>query len=411
MRKTWTPAELTQLQTLKSTGASAREMAEILGRTIKAVQVQLERIPVVEQTPQERAGIEYWKDKATQLQRRIDDSTKQETATGILVEQVRELAPVAYAPAPFIEIQHKRGESSPQTAMLMLSDTHVGALVRPEQTLDFGGYNFDIFRRRLKRLENSVASILTDHTSTAVEELVVPLLGDCIDGALQHSAECGQVNPLFNQFYGAGHAIAQFLRNLSTMVPSIRVHTCVGNHPRWGTQKKMPTKNRFSNLDFFLYAYIEALLVEQPRIKFHLNQQPFAEFGVYNWRFLAAHGDHLRGGDKALGIPAHAIGRNISAAAQLRLKAQKPGINYYLLGHLHRPMELPHAGGEILVNGGFIGVDEYGTMENFTACDPMQKFFFVHPKHGRAACYSLNLKFADAMGPAPYSIPGNFSLQ
>lgn len=345
------------------------------------------------------------------MQRQIDEQSKHITATSILVDQVKELAPTSYSPAPILPVRKKHTGTSPQTAVLMLSDTHVGACNKPEQTLNFGDYDFGIFLRRLKRLENSVCSILTDHTTTEIEELVVPMLGDMIDGALQHAAECGQVNPLFNQFYGAGHAIAQFLRNLSQMVPVIRVYTCVGNHPRWGTQKKMPTKNRFSNLDHFLYAYIQALLADNKRVRFHLNQQPFAEFQIYNWRFLAAHGDHLKGGDAAFGIPAHALGRSVSAAAQLRLKEQRPGINYYLLGHLHRPIELPHAAGDVLINGGFPGYDEYGTMSSFTACDPMQKFFFVHPKHGRAACYPLNLKFAEVGGPNPYTIPAGFECQ
>jgi hypothetical protein len=352
----------------------------------------------------------FWRKRALDAEAKLSKLDESKTATDILVEDVLSVAPRAYSDRPVQRVQTKRTKSSAQSAVLMFSDTHVGAKVRAEQTLGFGEYSFDIFRRRLKRLEDSVASILNDHTTTGITELVIPMIGDMIDGALQHAAECGQVNPLFSQFYGAGHAISQFFLNLSEMVPSIRVYTCVGNHPRWGTQKKMPTKNRFSNLDQFLYAYIEALLRDNPRIHFHMNQQPFAEFQVQGFNFLAAHGDHLRGGDKALGIPAHAIGRNVSASAQLRIVSKRPGVNYYLLGHLHRPMELPHSGGEVLINGGFPGVDEYGMTESFVACAPMQKFFFVHPKHGRAACYSLNLQYADKTGEAPYDIPNTFPI-
>jgi hypothetical protein len=138
----------------------------------------------------------------------------------------------------FQQASVKRGKSSPQSAVLMFSDTHVGAKVRAEQTLGFGEYSFDTFLRRLKRLEDSVGSILRDHTTTTISEMVIPMMGDMIDGALQHAAECGQVNTLFSQFYGAGHAISQFFLNLSEMVPLVKVHTCVGNHPRWGTQKE-----------------------------------------------------------------------------------------------------------------------------------------------------------------------------
>lgn len=395
---------------MKETGRSAGQIAQKLNRSVRAVDGKIDSLRLRQPHTVENDREQFWRKRALDAEAQIAKLNAVKTATDILVEDVRSVAPIAYVPRAQTRPQVKRGASSAQSAVLMFSDTHVGAKVRAEQTLGFGEYSFDTFLRRLKRLEDSVVSILKDHTTTTISELVIPMLGDQIDGALQHAAECGQVNPLFNQFYGAGHAISQFLLNLSEMVPSVRIYTCVGNHPRWGTQKKMPTKNRFSNLDMFLYAYIEALLHDNPRIQFHLNQQPFAEFQVQGFNFLAAHGDHLRGGDKALGIPAHAIGRNVSASAQLRLISKRPGINYYLLGHLHRPMELPHSGGEILVNGGFPGIDEYALSENFVSSAPMQKMFFVHPRHGRAACYSLNLQYTKRDGPAPYDIPNTFPI-
>jgi hypothetical protein len=403
----WTQQELTELRKLKAEKIPHKEIAIRLKRSRTAVDRQVDRLD--DQTPLDSRE-KYWKDRCTDAETKLAKGKETETATDILVEQIKDIAPKAYSTIFPCRVVTKRGKSSPQSAVLMFSDTHVGAKVRAEQTLGFGEYSFDTFLRRLKRLEDSVGSILRDHTTTTISEMVIPMMGDMIDGALQHAAECGQVNTLFSQFYGAGHAISQFFLNLSEMVPLVKVHTCVGNHPRWGTQKKMPTKNRFSNLDQFLYAYVEALLHDNPRIQFNLTQQPFAEFDVQGWKFLAAHGDHLRGGDKALGVPSHAIGRNVSITSQLRLHYKRPGINYYLLGHMHRPMELPHTGGDILVNGGFPGLDEYGTSENFAACAPMQKFFFVHPKHGRAACYSLNLQHADKTGPAPYDIPNTFPI-
>jgi hypothetical protein len=361
----------------------------------------------VQEPPGEREL--YWKKRALVAEKDSAKAAEIRTAIDILVENVLSVAPVSYDPAPSIVRQKARGASSPQSAVLMLSDTHVGCVVTPEQTQGFGGYNFGIFLRRLKRLEDSVTSILNDHTTTDISELVIPMMGDMTDGALQHAAECGQESTLFSQFFGAGHAIAQFIRNLSALVPRIRIVTCVGNHTRWGTQRKMPTKNRFSNLDQFLYAFIQSLLRDVPTIDFQIDQQPSAEFKVQGFNFLASHGDTFRGGDKALGIPSHAIGRSISAGTQMRMKFERPGINYYLVGHFHRPIELPHSLGDIIVNGGFPGIDGYAMAESFTACDPVQKFFFVHPKHGRAAGYTLNLKFADLKGPVPYDIPNGFA--
>jgi uncharacterized protein YejL (UPF0352 family) len=382
-------------------------MARKLERSLTAVARKLDTLPV-ESSAVEDNRVDYWKARAKELSREVAKLKESRTAVDVLVEQAVELAPSSYSTSPAIAQAPTKGVSSPQSAVLLLSDTHIGAVITPEQTLGFGEYNFDVFLHRLKRLENSVISVLSDHTTTDITELVVPVLGDMIDGALTHSAEVGQVNTLFSQFYSAGHALTQFFRNLSAFVPKVRVYTCVGNHPRWGTQKRMPTKNRYSNLDQFLYAYMAALLRDNTKIEFTINQQPFAEFKVQGFNFLAAHGDHLSGGDKALGIPSHSIGRNVSAGAQIRLKCNRPGINYYALGHFHRPMELPHSLGEIIVNGAFPGIDGFALTNSFVACDPVQKFFFIHPRHGRAASYTLNLKWAKTSGPTPYDIPEEF---
>lgn len=294
--------------------------------------------------------------------------------------------------------------------MLLFSDTHVGQIVDSAQTLGFGEYNFEVFLARLKYLEESTLSIVSNHTTVAVEELIVAMLGDFLHGNLNHAVEAGQHITLFTQYYSAGHAIAQFLRNLAPRFPKLRIKTVVGNHTRWSNQKKMPTENRFSNLDMFLYALVEALTRDVKNIEWDLNMQPFALFEVQGFTFHAAHGDHWRGGDKALGIPNHAIGRELSTKAQLFAKHARQAPHYYLAGHLHRGIQLPHALGEVIVNGGFPGLDNYALAENFNPVDPMQRLMFVHPKYGRTAEYPLTLKFAKVTGKRPYEIPEAFPV-
>jgi hypothetical protein len=355
-------------------------------------------------------GADYWKAECKKLARALENERLAALRDDELFSEAKVLAPRSYDPAPPVVWPENR-EGSAQSAVLLLSDTHIGQVVHSDQTLGFGGYNFEVFLSRLKRLEQAVYSILNDHVTTPIQELVIPILGDMIHGNLAHAVEAGQRNTLFNQFYSAGHALAQFLRNLSTLAPKLRIYTAVGNHTRWGTQRKMPTDNRYSNLDSFLYAYIQALLQDLPNIEWRIDKQPFAVFEVQGWTFWCGHGDNLRGGDKALGIPAHAIGRSIGSTMGLRAKAGQPLVNFFCTGHLHRPIQLPHTLGEFLVNGGFPGVDGYGLAEGFQAYPPAQKFFLMHPRFGRAACYDLRLDFAPK-GPAPYyNLPGDFGCE
>lgn len=355
-----------------------------------------------------------WKDRYGALLKKYNVVSKQQTATEMLVEEITALAPTSYSSVPeVIRDKKRRGViNSPQSAVLLFSDTHVGAVIDPAQTGGHGLYNFDVFLNRLKYLEESVVSILEDHhlKSHPCPELVVCMLGDMLHGALGHSNEADQIYTKFEQYYGAGHAIAQFFRNLSPHFPKVRIHTAVGNHTRWDSQKKMPSVNRFSNLDMFLYAYVQALVRDIPNIEFNLNKQPVTEFEVQGFRFHGLHGDKIKGGDKSLGIPNHSIGRKISATTQLAAAAGTGAPHYYVMGHLHRSITLPHALGDVLINGGFPGVDNYALDEGFTPVKPSQRFFFVHPKFGATAGYPINLHHAADLGKRPYIIPNGFGL-
>jgi hypothetical protein len=352
----------------------------------------------------------FWRRQHAELVTKYDKLLVEKNATDRLVVQISDMAPKSYSSHPAARRSRVRGSGKPQSAVLALSDTHIGSVVQPEQTLAFGAYNFNVFLARLKYLEDSVLSIVNNHITTEVPELVITMLGDMLDGALQHSNECGQVNPLFNQFFAGAHALAQFVRNLAPHFPKIRIYDVVGNHTRYQNQRKMPTVNKHSNFDKFLYALVHSLLRDIPTIEWTLTAQPYQVFDVQGFSFFAGHGETLRGGDKALGVPNHAIGRLVSTASQLFPKNGNAAPNYYLFGHLHRPITLPHANGDIIVNGGFVGLDGFGLAEMFTPSDPMQKLFFMHPAYGKTATYDISLKFAESGSEPAYPVPMNFPI-
>jgi len=386
-----------------------RKSLGILGTERSPVRVAAKKSSIAEDLAVKDES--YWMQEHSALSKKYHKVLKEQTVVERLVERIASIAPLSYETAPAIlKGASKKRHGRSQSAVLMLSDTHIGKNTSPTQTLSFGSYNFEVFMARLKYLEESVLSITANHISTEVPELVIAMLGDMLDGQLVHSNEVGQLDPIFNQFYAGAHAIAQFLRNIAPHFPVVRIYDCVGNHPRFTNQRRMPTKNRFSNFDKFLYAMIGALVRDIPNIKWKLDAQPYQIFDVQGFTFFTAHGDSLRGGDKNLGIPNHAVGRLVSTASQMMTKYNRPAPNYYMVGHLHRDIVLPHATGSFIVNGGFPGVDEFGLAEMFTPADPSQKFFFIHPQYGRTASYDISLKFAEVTKVAPYVIPPEFKM-
>ncbi|MHC4332189.1 MAG: metallophosphoesterase [Planctomycetota bacterium] len=411
--KKWSDPEVAKLTKLLEKGTPNRQIAKSLKRSVKAVERKIEGLGLKrppEALTEEVTREHHWRDEARRLAKELKKSKKRNIATEVLVEEIQSIAPVRYSPAPKIKWP-KKSAGSAQSAVLLLSDTHIGQVVQPDQTLGFGKYDFNTFLYRLKRLETTVHSILSDHVSTEVPELVVAMLGDMLHGALNHAEEAGQRNVLFSQMYGAGHALAQFLRNLSTLVPKIRIYTTVGNHTRYANQHKMPSKNRFSNFDQFLYAYTKALTGDLKNVEWNLTQQPFAVFTVQGYKFFASHGEELRGGDKMLGVPIHAMGRRISSTCQMMASQDQKPVNYFVFGHHHKPMSIPHTMGEMLCNGCFAGLDDFSLSAGYNPIDPIQKFMLVHPKFGRAATYDLHLDLAANSGKLPYEIPVDFPVE
>lgn len=410
------------LTTLIKEGKSLPEISKALDRSYSSVETKARRNGItraVKQVAEKPSTVTedlqehddaFWKREHASLAKKYQVLLKAENAVDRMVERVAGMAPLSYAALPPVWKSTRRSAGKPQSAVLLLSDTHIGKEVTPGQTLSFGSYGFPMFMARLKYLEESIISIVQNHVTTAVPDLTVAMLGDMLDGALKHSNEVGQVDPVFNQFFCGAHALAQFLRNLAPHFPRIIIKDVVGNHTRYQDQHRMPTKNRHSNFDKFLYAMIGALVRDIPTIEWTLDAQPYQIFDVQGFTFFAAHGDTMRGGDKTLGVPNHAFGRLVSTATQLMNKYSQKAPNYYVIGHLHRDIVLPHATGSILVNGGFPGVDEFGLGEMFTPADPSQKFFFVHPQYGKTATYDISLKFAEVTGKVPYSVPGEFPM-
>lgn len=407
--KEWTAKEEKMLRDFWEQGSAVRAIAEWLERTPKAIERKVAGLGLEKREPGPREPKKvdkaaYWKQQYKRVSDLLEEERWNKTVVETLVEEAAGMAPMSYQTAPDVKWPKKKAKGSAQSAVLLLSDSHVGQVITKEQTMGLGEYNLQIFLSRLKRLEQTIYSILHDHVTTPVEELVVPMLGDMLHGNLSHAVEAGQQHTLFDQHFFASHALAQFLRNVSTLVPKVRIYTAVGNHTRWGTQRKMPTDNRYSNLDQFTYAMIQALTRDVKKIEWNLNKQPYAQFEVQGYQFWCGHGDNLKGGDKALGIPAHSIGRQLGTNMGLRARAGQPLTNFFCFGHLHKPVGIPHTLGKILINGGFAGLDGYGLAEGFQAYPPSQKFWLMHPRYGRAACYDLQLEHAPE-GNETYNIP------
>ena len=312
-----------------------------------------------------------------------------------LCQAIRENAPRAYETAPMIGLGRRTTEeTSPQTAVVLLGDTHVGKVVYPNQTLGFGKYDIQTYLDRLQTLEDTVVSILTEHVVCEIPELYVIMLGDMIDGALNHGNEADQMTTITKQVSIAGHSLAQMIRSWKQYFPKITIVPVCGNHTRMTHQKRVPAKNKNSSFDTMTYELAAALTRDLPGVEWQMSDEPSKLVTINGSVFYVSHGDHLQGGDKALGLPSHSIARQLMNLTQNLASRGSEIPHYYCFGHFHREMTLPHANGKIFVNGGFPGPDEFGMRENFPMVPAEQKLLLVHPKFRVNANWPIFLEHA-----------------
>jgi hypothetical protein len=320
-------------------------------------------------------------------------------------ERLESFVPTARPPLVTVPRASLRAGRRPEAAVLMVSDTHVGQVVSRSQTNGFGDYCPKVYCERLFYLQESVIEVL-GQSPNGIDELNVLLMGDIVHGLLNHGAEREDTLLVADQFQLATWTLHQFLCALALHVPTLKVTTVVGNHGRWPHQRKMPTSNRFSNLDHLVYSALQLSITTHgvTNITIDLNDAPRQILDIKNSRFLIAHGDHLRGGDKQFGVPIHSMSRDVNATSQRYAAAEEKPVDYFLVGDKHRSMSLPLARGEFIINGSMVGVDEFAMV--FCPSEPMQMLFAVDSVMRKTWAHPIKVAYAPKLTDCPYDLPG-----
>ncbi len=284
-------------------------------------------------------------------------------------------------------IKNKNKELSKETAMLLLSDCHIGEVVNFEETHGLCEYNVDIFRNRIDHLCNTIINIVEKKLmGYDIKKLVIAQLGDMVSGNIHEElVETSQGN-ILDWVYGGAKYLAKFIYQLTSVFEEIEVVCIPGNHGR--TKKKPYYKNKYVNWDTILYHTQSAYFSNnKKRVNFIIPKSPFYMYNVENHKFLFMHGDDIQ---SWMNIPFYGILRASSELSKV-LYDQYGKFDYLALGHFHKIGILDDMGGEILINGSVIGGNEFSLGKLKTMSLPKQMFFGVHKEKGISWRFHLDL--------------------
>jgi len=282
----------------------------------------------------------------------------------------------AFPPIKIDKIKIPTGTSTPETMVLLLSDTQLGHETK--------SYNFQVFRERLKKLQKRIIQIakvqMADHP---IKRLVVFALGDLIQNELLkrfvdlNELE-GTVMEQIKIAIDPVNSFASFFLGLNSVFEQIDIYTIAGNH---GMTHKDASPD--CNWDSIIYMFWKALLQNQENINIHLHEDFYHKVQVENMNFLLVHGDGIR---SYMGLPYYGIDRmNKNWFMTL------DDYDCCCIGHFHQRALLPCNFIPIYVNGTFVTDDMYALKKLGARSRPIQTCFFVHPKIGITAEYPLYL--------------------
>ena len=263
--------------------------------------------------------------------------------------------------------------ASVSVPILLCSDWHCGAVVRPESVNGLNTYDVEIFHERAENLfRNALKVVRMVRSSATITEMVVFLGGDMIENWLHpEQIQMQELSPT-QQIIECERAIIAGLNYLLEhgSFERLIVPCSHGNHGRT-TQKMQADNSHSTSLEWLMYQSLRRHFRNEPRIEWQIATGYTTYLEVMGQTLRFHHGDAVRyqGGIGGLTIPLtkwmHRTDQGIKA-------------DHTFCGHFHQLTMGPG----FSVNGSLIGATAYGLKLGFAPERPQQLMRFIDSQRG-----------------------------
>jgi len=275
-----------------------------------------------------------------------------------------------FKPFPF----SLKGKKPSVSALLALSDWQIGERIEGRDIEDFGMFDWQIAQERMYGIcDDFLKWVNLNRGMYRIEELILPCLGDFINGDIHDGGEHTNEFPAPTQAARAGLLLGEVFRILEPHFGAVRaIEVACDNHGRTGP--KIPYKRRAqANYNTLVYTIANAKAERLRRFSAVFSDGLKERFKVGDYVFLAEHGNDIRGWQ---GIGYYGMERTLGREARKRMNTDKT-FSYWLMGHWHVPSVLQD---QIMINGCLTGTTELDHANGRFAA-PTQVAFLVG-KHG-----------------------------
>jgi len=340
-------------------------------------------------------------DRAEAETRSLKAQLKHAVQHANIVEDIRDmLAPViadCALPKPSKPPRLPRTRNAPLTAVWHLTDLHWGELVDPTNMNGLNAYSPGIAARRVQHTLDTIRRFQQTYESHGFRELVIAVNGDTIGGSI-HPDSAEYYARVAKQSVDAALLISQVVHEAATSFDEVRVLGTVGNHPRSTTRMPTGVARIESSWEYLLHEHVAALCSRIPNAQFEIAKGYTLDTVIGPSRWAFQHGDAVKGGGGALGVPAYGLKRQHDAArewslvlAELNQHAADSIIKHTRCGHFHTYMWWQAGAADIGLCPSPKGVDPFVKDVLGKYSPPMQLVEVVHPEHDVIAQHPIRL--------------------
>lgn len=371
------------LDVLKNQG-SLRRAARKLDTDHTTLSDELRRRGITLSPPKKKTVKEQFTEQSlrNELRALTRKQTLYDTIGDVFVDAAQKITPpeIHYEP---LDVGKIHGE---EEMVLMLSDSHLGLTVDPEDTGGLGMYNHDVFQQRMKLLKSSLKNIFEIvFSGTTYKTFNIFSLGDIVENRIMRESQLRLTDlDIVEQIIESVNHISELIGWCSQYFDQVNYYGVVGQHGRLTPKKGVLSPKE--NFDYLVNHFIEREFYEFDNVKFVLPNSWYMLVQRMNTIFYLEHGDTFY---SWMGIPFYGLqrgkGRIREVLSQFERKSAEEfdkrrkdlNFDYMTVAHVHQHSFFNN----IMTNGSFVGASEYSLKDLKLGSYPYQMLFSVHPKY------------------------------
>jgi len=310
----------------------------------------------------EQAKLDVVLKENQQLKKRLrQQKTQEDLAVDLISANLAKINPLKVRP---LRLSPKKTRWRPQIMALALSDIHGGQVVKSTDVAQLSEYNWESVKSRMAMLREAIFEIAESMPDIPFSEFWINGLGDFVAGEDIFVGQGRRIDKdLVDQTFDLAELLAtELIVPLCQYFPHVRGNFVFGNHGRTG---RKGTHSPKTNFDYICYRYLEARLSRIENLDCLISESAFMALECMGHTHLLMHGDSIK---RYMQVPFYGIERTHAKLIQLMGLM----IDYLWLGHHHQAATIDAAVGKRIINGSWVGGDEYSVTKLFAGNQPKQ---------------------------------------